>query len=72
MRFQPIERSAQAFQRPVAGEEIQSICHRVFGADARAVSAVELGLGMYNTTYRVTVTGQERPVILRIAPEPER
>ncbi|MFD8561282.1 phosphotransferase family protein [Streptosporangium canum] len=72
MRFQPIERGAQAFQRPVTGEEIQSICHRVFGADARAVSAVELGLGMYNTTYRVTVTGQERPVILRIAPEPER
>ncbi|GGQ32540.1 phosphotransferase family protein [Streptosporangium pseudovulgare] len=72
MEFQPIERCAQAFQRSVTAEEIQAICHRVFGADARAVSAVELGLGMYNTTYRVTVTGQERPVILRVAPEPER
>ncbi|GAA3425882.1 hypothetical protein GCM10018953_30650 [Streptosporangium nondiastaticum] len=72
MEFQPIERCAQAFQQSVTAEEIQAICHRVFGADARAVSAVELGLGMYNTTYRVTVTGQERPVILRVAPEPER
>ncbi|MGV9772339.1 phosphotransferase family protein [Streptosporangium sp. NPDC003464] len=72
MEFQPIERSARAFQQTVTAEEIQAICHRVFGAGARAVSAVELGLGMYNTTYRITVTGQERPVILRVAPEPER
>lgn len=35
-------------------------------------SATELGTGMYNTTLRVAVVGQERPVILRIAPEPGR
>ncbi|MFJ2444349.1 hypothetical protein ACIOWG_28775 [Streptomyces sp. NPDC087658] len=27
---------------------------------------------MYNTTFRVTVAGQERPVVLRVVPEPDR
>jgi len=72
MEFRPIERTAQAFQQPLTAEQIQAVCRRVFGAEARAVCAVELGLGMYNNTYRVTVTGQERPVILRVAPEPGR
>jgi hypothetical protein len=35
------------------------------------VSAVELGAGLYNHVYRLTVAGQERPVI-RVAPEPAR
>ncbi len=70
MDFRPIERAAEAFQQSVAAGEIQAICRRVFGAEA--LSAVELGAGMYNNTYRVSVTGQERPVILRVAPEPVR
>ncbi|MGW1289499.1 hypothetical protein ACWD4N_39075, partial [Streptomyces sp. NPDC002586] len=52
--------------------EIQAIGRRAFGPEAKVVSAVELGSGMYNNTYRLTVAGQERPVILRIAPEPVR
>jgi hypothetical protein len=37
----------------------------------RVGSAVELGNGMYNSTYRVDV-GADRPVVLRVAPEPAR
>ncbi|MFB9907598.1 phosphotransferase family protein [Allokutzneria oryzae] len=68
MDFRPVVRTSQAFQRSVTAEEISSICRRVLGADATA--ATELGTGMYNNTYRVTVAGQDRPVILRVAPEP--
>ncbi|MFC5828175.1 phosphotransferase family protein [Nonomuraea insulae] len=70
MEFQPIERAAQAFQQPVTARHIEQISRRVFDGDA--VSARELGLGMYNNTYKVTVEGQDRPVIMRFAPEPAR
>ncbi|WTX67866.1 aminoglycoside phosphotransferase family protein (plasmid) [Streptomyces halstedii] len=36
------------------------------------MSAVELGMGMYNNVYRVVLAGQARPVILRVAPEEGR
>jgi aminoglycoside phosphotransferase (APT) family kinase protein len=72
MQFRPVERVAQAFQRSLTAVEIQQICARAFGKDACVESAVELGLGMYNSTYRVTMAGQARPVILRVAPEPDR
>lgn len=72
MEFRPIKRAVQSFQQSVSAEEIEAICRRVFGADARVVSATELGAGMYNSTYRVGLAGQERPVILRVAPESAR
>ncbi|WP_322747721.1 MULTISPECIES: aminoglycoside phosphotransferase family protein [unclassified Frankia] len=72
MDFRPIERASEAFQQSVAASEIQAICRRVFGAEAHALSAAELSAGRYNNTYRVTVAGQKRPVILRVAPEPTR
>ncbi|MFC4113400.1 phosphotransferase family protein [Nonomuraea zeae] len=72
MDFQPIERPAHAFQQPVTAAQLQAVCHRVFGPGGRVSSATELGLGMYNTTFRVAVEGQERPVIIRFAPEPGR
>jgi len=72
MDFRPIERTADAFQQSVTADDIQAICQRVFGAHTRVVSATELGAGMYNNTYRVAVVGQERPVILRVAPAPDR
>lgn len=70
MHFQPIERPTQAFQQPVTPAHLQEISRRVFGRDA--VEAVELGLGMYNTTYKVTIEGRDRPVVMRFAPEPAR
>jgi hypothetical protein len=56
MEFRPIARATGAFQESLTSEQIQEICRRVFDADALA--AVELGLGMYNNTYRVEVKGQ--------------
>ncbi|MEV0165839.1 phosphotransferase family protein [Nonomuraea fuscirosea] len=70
MEFHRIERPAQAFQQPVTAGHISRISRRVLGRDA--VAAVELGLGMYNTTYKVTVEGLDRPVVMRFAPEPAR
>jgi hypothetical protein len=70
MEFHPIARTTGAFQESLTAEQIQAICRRIFDADA--VSAVELGLGMYNNTYRVEVKGKARPVVLRVAPVPER
>jgi aminoglycoside phosphotransferase (APT) family kinase protein len=72
VEFVPLQRAAQAFQQSVTAGDIQAICCRAFGADVHAVSAIELGLGMYNNTYRVTVSRQARPVIVRVAPEAER
>jgi aminoglycoside phosphotransferase (APT) family kinase protein len=70
--FRPIERAAGAFQQSMTAEEIFAICRRGFGPRVRVLSAVELGHGMYNSTYRVTLAEQDQPVILRVAPEPSR
>lgn len=72
MDYQPIPRTPDAFQQPVAPEEIAAICRRTFGSGTQVTTAVELGGGMYNTTLRVHVSGGERPVILRIAPPPHK
>lgn len=71
MEYQPIERSPGAFQEPVTVGQIGAMCRRAFGAQADVASIVELGDGTYNSTYRVELAG-ERPVILRVAPEPGR
>lgn len=67
MEFSAIERDAAAFQRSITEGQINAIFSRVFGAQSVITSVVELGLGMYNNTYRVEfATGS--PVILRVAP----
>ncbi len=71
MDFRPIERVPGAFQQSVTAEQVHSMCQRAFGSGVGVVSAVELGNGMYNNTYRVDISA-ERPVILRVAPEPAR
>ncbi|MFG2454555.1 phosphotransferase family protein [Streptomyces sp. NPDC048512] len=72
MDLRPIPRDPHAFQQPVTGEDIQNIARRAFGDAAHVAAAVELGGGMYNTTYRITLDGVDEPVILRVAPAPER
>lgn len=72
MDFQPVERASQAFQRSLTVEEIGKVCRRAFGAAAVPVSAGELGTGMYNNVYRVTLADQARPVNLRVAPQESR
>lgn len=61
-----------AFQQSVTADDIEAICRRAFGPDTKVAAAAELGTGMYNSTYQVTVAGREQAVIVRIAPEPER
>lgn len=72
MDFQPVERASEAFQQSLTAEEIGKVCRRAFAGDATPVSAVDLGTGMYNNVYRVTLADQARPVILRVAPEESR
>jgi aminoglycoside phosphotransferase (APT) family kinase protein len=72
MEFRPVKRAPGAFQQSLAPEEIRAVCDRAFGTEARPLSAVELGLGMYNSTYKVELACQDRPMILRVAPEPDR
>ncbi|GAA1332944.1 aminoglycoside phosphotransferase family protein [Pseudonocardia xinjiangensis] len=71
MRVESVTRLPEAFQRSVSAEQITAMAQRAFGPHAPVVSAVELGNGMYNNTYRVEPAGQA-PVILRVAPEPGR
>lgn len=71
MEFRPIERKPGAFQQSVTAGQIRAMCRRAFGAQTRVASAVELGHGMYNSTYRVDLE-PDGPVILRVAPEPSR
>ncbi|MFD5814793.1 phosphotransferase family protein [Streptomyces sp. NPDC127038] len=71
MDLRPISRDVHAFQQPVTGEDIQHIARRAFGKAARLASAVELGGGMYNTTYRINLDGAQESFILRVAPAPE-
>ena len=66
MDFRPIERAPQAFQQPVTPDTIQAIGRRVFGSETTVVSAVELGSGMYNNTYRVALAGQEAKFVMAL------
>jgi aminoglycoside phosphotransferase (APT) family kinase protein len=71
VEFRPIERAPGAFQQSVTAEQVRAMCRRAFGGQVRVVSAVELGSGWYNSTYRVDL-GADAAVILRVAPEPAR
>ncbi|WP_084959604.1 phosphotransferase family protein [Thermoactinospora rubra] len=66
MEFRPIERPPGAFQQPVTEPQLVEMCRRAFGQRTGVVSAVELGNGLYNTTYLVDL-GSFRS-ILRVAP----
>ncbi|MDK0521303.1 aminoglycoside phosphotransferase family protein [Streptomyces sp. ML-6] len=72
MDFQPVERASDAFQQSLTAQEIAEICRRAFGTAAVPASAIELGTGMYNNVYRVSLAGRAEPVILRVAPEESR
>jgi hypothetical protein len=72
MDFQPVDRPSEAFQQSLTAAEIGKVCRRAFGDAGMPVAAVELGTGMYNNVYRVTLADQVPPVILRVAPEESR
>ncbi len=71
MDLHSIERAADSFQQPVTAAQIQALCRRSLGADVRVTAATEIGVGTYNSTYRLDLE-REAPVVLRIAPTPAR
>ena len=72
MDIRLVERGAGAFQRSLTAEEIKAVCRRAFADGPVPVSALEVGMGMYNNVYRVALAGRDQPVILRVAPEEHR
>ncbi|MFE4829838.1 hypothetical protein [Streptomyces sp. NPDC056672] len=60
MDFQSAERASEAFQQSLTAEEIGKVCRRAIGETVTPASAVELGTGMYNNVYRVTL-GEQQP-----------
>src|SRR5579884_255440 len=70
MQFFPISRPADDFQQGLTPEQMQAVCDRAFGP-SHVVSARELGGGEHNNVYLVQMAGRE-PVILRVAPSPDR
>jgi aminoglycoside phosphotransferase (APT) family kinase protein len=66
-----VHRDPQAFQQPLALVHIKAMCERAFG-QATAIELVrELDGGQFNNTYLIELADRS-PVILRVAPPPER
>jgi aminoglycoside phosphotransferase (APT) family kinase protein len=71
VEFRPVERAPDSFQRSITQEQALAMCRQAFGAPVQPTSVIELGYAAYNNAYRVDL-GSDRPVILRVAPEPSR
>jgi aminoglycoside phosphotransferase (APT) family kinase protein len=67
MDFSAITRPAHDFQQGISAAEITAVCHQTFGTQSRAVSARELGSGLFNSTYLVHLDDGEQ-IILRVSP----
>jgi aminoglycoside phosphotransferase (APT) family kinase protein len=66
-----VHRDPQAFQQPVDLEHIKAMCERAFDQGAPINSVRELEGGQFNNTYLIELADRD-PVILRVAPPPER
>ncbi|MDQ0767209.1 hypothetical protein [Streptomyces canus] len=54
MEFRPVKRAPGAFQQSLAPTRSRRCAAGpAFGTETRPLSAVELGMGMYNSTYKV-------------------
>jgi aminoglycoside phosphotransferase (APT) family kinase protein len=71
MQYTIVHRDPQAFQQAVASEQIQAMCERAFGQDTPINLVRELDGGQFNNTYLIELADRD-PVILRVAPPPER
>jgi aminoglycoside phosphotransferase (APT) family kinase protein len=72
MDFRQVDRSSAAFQQSISPADVLAICQRAFGSKTVVRSAVELGSGMYNSTYRIILKDADDAIILRVAPSPGR
>jgi aminoglycoside phosphotransferase (APT) family kinase protein len=71
MHYTIVHRDPQAFQQAVALEQIKAMCERAFGQGIPINSVRELDGGQFNNTYLIELADGD-PVILRVAPPPER
>lgn len=71
MDYEPIDRKTGEFQQPLTAAEILTVTRAAFGEGTTVRSATELAGGYYNNTYKIDL-GDDRPVVLRVAPEPAR
>ncbi len=69
MDFRPATRPEGAYQEEVSAAEVTAMCRRLLGDAVEPRSAVELGWGSYNSTFRVELSDGEA-VVLRVAPRP--
>jgi aminoglycoside phosphotransferase (APT) family kinase protein len=56
---------------PVPDDLIRAMCQRAFGDDAHIVCITRIGVGTYNSTYRLDLAGRA-PVVLRVGPQRAR
>jgi aminoglycoside phosphotransferase (APT) family kinase protein len=70
MEFTPITRPADDFQQGISAEEITAVCRHYFGTQTQVISARELGSGLFNSTYLITLVNEQQ-VILRVSPHPQ-
>ena len=71
MQYTIVHRDPQAFQQAVALEQIKAVCEQAFGQGTSINSVRELDGGQFNNTYLIELADRD-PVILRVAPPPER
>jgi aminoglycoside phosphotransferase (APT) family kinase protein len=71
MQFTIVHRDPQAFQQAVTSEQIKAMCEQAFGHETLINSVRELDGGQFNNTYLIELADRD-PVILRVAPPPER
>jgi aminoglycoside phosphotransferase (APT) family kinase protein len=71
VQFTSVHRDPQAFQQAVAPEQIKAMCKRACGQDTPINLVRELDGGQFNNTYLIELAERD-PVILRVAPPPER
>src|SRR6266851_1655325 len=71
MQYTIVHRDPQAFQQAVALEQIKAMCEQAFGQGTPINLVRELDGGQFNNTYLIELADRD-PVILRVAPPPER
>ncbi|HEX6479607.1 MAG TPA: aminoglycoside phosphotransferase family protein [Ktedonobacteraceae bacterium] len=71
IEYTVVRRYPDAFQQPVALEEIVAMCKRTFGQGIRITLVKELEGGQFNNTYLISLLNRD-PIILRVAPSPKR
>ncbi len=67
MDFTPIARPSDDFQQGISAAELTAVCHQTFGTHTQVISARELGSGLFNSTYLVSLDDGQQ-AILRVSP----